>query len=98
MVEKIGRSYSGEIIPKRTKWIYTTSGLGRDAVYAMVSVFLITFITKAGYLQGNYEAMFATISGIIIGYRIFDAINDPFMGVIIENVILKPVNINRGFS
>lgn len=89
MVEKIGRSYSGEIIPKRTKWIYTTSGLGRDAVYAMVSVFLITFITKAGYLNGNYEAMFATISGIIIGYRIFDAVNDPFMGVIIEKCHFK---------
>ncbi|MCQ2795185.1 MAG: MFS transporter [Bacilli bacterium] len=86
----IGKTYKDEIIPRRTKWIYTVSGLGRDAVYAMVSVFLLTFITEAGYLAGdNFGAMFGVISGLIIGYRVFDAINDPFMGVIIEKAHMK---------
>lgn len=88
----ISRTYKDDIIPRRTKWIYTVSGLGRDAVYAMVSVFLLTFIQEAGYLSkdpAQYAAMFAVISGLIIGYRVFDAINDPFMGVIIEKVHFK---------
>lgn len=33
--------------------------------------------------------MFGVISGLVIGYRIFDALNDPFMGVIIEKVHFK---------
>lgn len=87
----ISKTYKDDIIPTRTKWVYTVSGLGRDAVYAMVSVFLLTFIQEAGYLSSGaeYAAMFAVISGLIIGYRVFDAVNDPFMGVIIEKVHFK---------
>jgi len=91
LVTNIGRTYDGDIIPSRTRWGYPLSALGREACYAIVSAFLLVFIQEAGYLgKGNdYTAQFAVISGLIIGYRIFDAINDPFMGVIIEKVHFK---------
>lgn len=86
--------YSGDNVPKKTKWLYSVAAIGRDGAYALVSLFLLTFIQYSGILTplgdvGQYAAMFAVISGLVIGYRIFDALNDPFMGVIIEKVHFK---------
>ena len=88
----IGKTYKGDIIPSRTRWIYCTSGIGRDALYAIVATFLLIFVKEAGYLpsdQAQYNAMFGVITALIIGYRFFDAVNDPFMGVIVEKAHLK---------
>jgi Na+/melibiose symporter-like transporter len=94
---KLFQTFEGDKIPKRTKWIYSVSAVGRDACYALVSLFLLTFIQFSGVLTpagagidgGQYAAMFAVISALVIGYRIFDALNDPFMGVIVEKVHSK---------
>ncbi len=94
---KFFATYDGDKVPKKTKWIYSVSAVGRDASYALVSLFLLTFIQFSGVLTpagstidaGEYAAMFAVISALVIGYRIFDALNDPFMGVLIEKVHSK---------
>ena len=83
------KTYEGDIIPRRTRIIYPISGLGRDAVYAIVTTFLLIFVQEAGYLNtkgSEYVAQFGVITGLIIAYRIFDAINDPLMGVLIEKI------------
>ena len=93
----ICETYSGNNVPKRTKWIYSTVATFRDACYALVSMFLITFIQYSGVLTRGlpasatseektalFVATFGVITALVIGYRIFDALNDPFMGVIIE--------------
>lgn len=74
------------MLDKRTKWCYTAGATGRDAAYAMVSLYLITYIQ---YTMKLTVAQFATISAIMIVCLIWDAINDPMMGIIIENSHMK---------
>lgn len=90
--DSAAKTYQGDIIPKKTRWIYPISGLGRDAVYAIVSTFLLIFVQEAGYLDTSgpeYVAQFGVITALIIAYRVFDAINDPLMGVLIEKIHFK---------
>ncbi|WP_167958777.1 glycoside-pentoside-hexuronide (GPH):cation symporter [Anaerosporobacter faecicola] len=75
-----------EKLDSRTKWTYSIGAVGRDMAYAMVSMFLITYIQ---YTMKLTVAQFSAISGIIIVCLIWDAFNDPLMGIIIENSKLK---------
>jgi lactose/raffinose/galactose permease len=56
--------------------------IGRDMFYAMESMFLVYFLTEVLDLS---DAMFLLVGGILTGLRIFDALNDPFMGLIVDN-------------
>ena len=69
------------------KWFFSLGGIGRDMSYALVGTFLLT------YLQFGVSmtlAQFTTLA-VLIGVlgRIWDAINDPIMGSLIENTNLK---------
>lgn len=89
---RISETYNGQTIPRRTKWTYSISGGFRDASYALISTLLLIFINESGCcigVHGDYGTMFAVISGLLIGFRIFDGINDPIMGVFIEKVHFK---------
>ncbi len=94
---KVNETFDGHVIPKKTKWLYSVSAAGRDAAYALVSMFLLTYIQYSGILTpagvevtaSQYAAMFGVISALVIVYRIFDALNDPFMGVLVEKVHMK---------
>ncbi len=71
---------------KRTKWSYTIGATGRDAAYALVSMYLMTYIQ---YTMKLTVSQFAVISAIIVICLVWDAINDPLMGIIIENCHFK---------
>ena len=85
------RTFEGEV-PRLTKWLYTSSGMFRDAAYQFVSMFLLTFVQFCA-LGGNsfeeYLAMYGVISIIVIILRIWDGVNDPIMGFIIEKCHFK---------
>lgn len=67
---------------QKNKWLFSTSGIGRDMVYQLIATFLLTYIQFGVSLT---LAQFTTLSIIIgVGGRIWDAINDPLMGAIIE--------------
>ncbi len=68
-------------VSARTRWTYTLGGIGRDMAYALYSTYLLTFIL---FTKGVDDKQFAAISVILIVCRIWDAINDPVMGGIIE--------------
>lgn len=55
--------------------------MGRDAVYCLINSYLLTFVLFTHSLDG---AQIAAITGIMIAARVFDALNDPIMGNIIE--------------
>jgi len=55
--------------------------MGRDAVYCLINSYLLTFVLFTHSLDG---AQLAAITGIMIAARVFDALNDPVMGNIIE--------------
>lgn len=70
----------------RNKWVYSLGGVGRDLAYSLYTYFLLTFIL---YTKDVTDGEFATISVIMIICRIWDGINDPIMGGIIENTRSK---------
>ena len=77
---------AAEVARKKTfnknKWIFSASGVGRDICYQLIATFLLTYIQFGVSLT---LAQFTMVSIIIgVGGRIWDAINDPFMGAIIE--------------
>ena len=72
-------------ISKRNKWCYSIGGL-RDVMYALVSTFLLVYIQ---YTVPLTNAQFASIGLIMTLCKVWDAINDPMMGTIIENAHLK---------
>ena len=85
------RTFEGEV-PKLTKWLYTSSGMFRDACYQFVSMFLLTFVQFCALGNTSYEeylAMYGAISIIVIVLRIWDGVNDPVMGYIIEKCHFK---------
>lgn len=71
---------------KRNKWSYCIGATGRDMAYTLVSMFLLNYIQ---YTMDLTVAQYATISGIIVVCLLWDAFNDPMMGIIIENANLK---------
>ena len=73
-------------LDKRTKWSYCVGATGRDMAYSLVSMFLLTYIQ---YTMELTVAQYATISAIVVVCLLWDAFNDPMMGIIIENAHLK---------
>lgn len=85
-------TYEGNDIPKRTKWVYSVSGMFRDALYALVSGFLTNYIMYSGVLSPNaeeYNAQIGVINALFIVFLIWDGINDPLFGIILERCHLK---------
>lgn len=72
-----------ERIYRRNKWTYSVSGIGRDMMYTLVATFLMTYIQFSGL--GLTQGQFFTIGIILVFGRIWDGINDPIMGSIVEN-------------
>lgn len=73
-------------ITKRNKWCYSVGCIGRDMLFILVSMFILGYIQ---YTMNLTVIQFSVISVIMIAARVWDAINDPMMGVIIENSRLK---------
>ena len=66
----------------RTKWSYCIGATGRDAAYALVSMYLILYVQ---YTMNLSSVQFAVISAAMIVCMVWDAVNDLLMGIIIEN-------------
>lgn len=66
---------------KKNLLYFPLGTVGRDAVYCLINSYLLTFVLFTHSLTG---AQIAAITGIMIAARVFDALNDPIMGNIIE--------------
>ncbi|VEU82441.1 glycoside-pentoside-hexuronide (GPH):cation symporter [Acholeplasma hippikon] len=75
-----------EKISLKTKLTYSMTGMGRDLIYTLYSTYLLVFLTSAIGLS-NFEL--GAISVIIALSRIWDAVNDPMMGILIDNTKSK---------
>lgn len=69
-------------IRKRNMIMYPLGTVGRDMVYCLVTNFLLTFIL---FTKGLTSAQLGAVTAIMVAARVFDALNDPVMGNIIEN-------------
>lgn len=62
---------------------FATSAFGRSMIYTLMSTYLLIFYTDAAGIQPTHA------SWIIFGARIFDAANDPVMGMIADRTKTK---------
>lgn len=65
---------------------YPLGTVGRDMTYCLVTSFLLTYIM---FTRSLTNAQLAAVTGIMVFARVFDALNDPIMGNIIESTRTK---------
>ena len=66
---------------KRNLILFPVGTIGRDAIYYLFTNCLMTFVLFTRTLT---NAQFGAITAIVVAARIFDGLNDPIMGNIIE--------------
>ena len=71
---------------KKNLIMFPLGTVGRDMVYTLVTNYLLTFILFTKQLTNG---QLGAITAIMVGARIFDALNDPIMGDIIEHTRTK---------
>ena len=91
IIMKINTTFSGNKVPRTTKILYPLCGVGRDMLYTLFSLFLLVYITytMTGDATSSYEHKMLAITIILVVYRIWDGINDPMIGALIENTNMK---------
>ena len=73
-------------IKKRNLWFFPLGTVGRDMMYNLVTSYLLTFVLFTHQLSA---AQLSAITAIMVAARVFDALNDPIMGNIIERTRTK---------
>ncbi|SJL83376.1 melibiose:sodium transporter MelB [Vibrio palustris] len=66
-------------VPLKTKLSYGLGAFGKDLACAPIYIFLMFYFTDVVGLPGAY------VGSIFLAARIFDAITDPLMGVVVDN-------------
>lgn len=88
----LARTYEGNKVPKFTKWFYPWSTLFRDMCYTLVGTFLLQYTYTSGVLSTNLETYQTQMHIITIAMMIcliWDGLNDPIMGFIVEKFHFK---------
>lgn len=67
---------------KRNHYTFGLGTIGRDMLYTLVSMYLMFYLTDV--LQLSNKTL-AWVSAWILVCRVFDAFNDPVMGVVVDN-------------
>lgn len=67
---------------KSNRFTFGVGTIGRDMSYTLISMYLMFYLTDVLDLNAR---MILILTAIIVSIRVFDAFNDPFMGVIIDN-------------
>lgn len=67
---------------KRNRYMFGLGTVGRDMMYTMVSMYLIFFLTEVLNLP---DSTMWWMTGAMTILRVFDAVNDPIMGLLVDN-------------
>lgn len=66
----------------RNTWAFGLGTVGRDMVYALVSMFLVFYLSDV--IQVPNSTMW-WLTGLILATRLLDAFLDPIMGTVVDN-------------
>lgn len=69
-------------VTRRNRYGFGVGTIGRDTAYTLVSLYLLFYLSDV--LRVSTEA-FAGVTIVMVLARVFDAVSDPFIGVIIDN-------------
>ena len=67
---------------RRNIWGFGLGTLGRDMVATLVTMFLLVYLTEVVQVS---NATLGAITVVLVVMRLFDAVNDPVMGYIVDN-------------
>lgn len=67
---------------KRNRIAFGLGTIGRDMLFTLISMYLMVYLTEILDLP---DSVMWWMTGILTVLRIFDAVNDPFMGYIVDN-------------
>jgi len=70
----------------RNRFCFGLGTIGRDMFYTLVSMFVMVYITEALGVDNKTLAIMTTM---LLVLRIIDAVNDPVMGLIVDNTHTK---------
>lgn len=68
--------------PVRNRYGFGIGTIGRDASYTLVSMYLIFYLSDVLRVSA---AVLGAVTVVLVVARVFDAISDPVMGVIVDN-------------
>lgn len=88
-MSRVSKTFTGNKVPRLTKFLYPFSGIFRDACYALVGSFLVQYAMNSGVLNTDSKiaaSQFGVITVAMMIALIWDGINDPIMGFIVEKV------------
>jgi len=71
---------------KKNMLFYPIGTIGRDMMYSLVNNYLLTYIL---FTKSLTNAQLGAVTAIMVAARIFDGLNDPIMGNIIERTRTK---------
>ncbi len=66
----------------KNKYCFGLGTVGRDMLYSLVSMYLLFYLTEILDLPNS---VMWWMTGILTALRIFDALNDPVMGLLVDN-------------
>ena len=71
---------------KKNLLMFPLGTVGRDMMYTLVTSYLLTFIL---FTRNLTAAQLGAVTAVMVASRVFDALNDPIMGNIIERTRTK---------
>ncbi len=71
---------------RRNRIFFGLGTVGRDMMYTMLGSYLLVYLTEVLDLP---DATMWWLSGILVVLRMFDALNDPLMGMLVDNMDSK---------
>ena len=72
---------SDNIRTRKNLWMFPLGTVGRDMIYTLFTNFILTYIL---FTRSLTAAQLSAVTAIMVAARVFDALNDPIMGNIIE--------------
>ena len=88
----VNQTFTGNNVPKLTRILYPWSGIFRDACYALIGTFLMQYAITSGVLSTNpaeFQSQYGVITIAMMIALVWDGINDPIMGFILEKCHFK---------
>ncbi len=89
----LSRTYSGDLAPKSTRFVYSFVSTFRDALLQFVSLFLLLYIQFASPLGNesleNYETMYLIITIGLVFIKVLSGLLAPITSYLIDISILK---------
>ena len=70
----------------RNRFGFGIGTIGRDAGYTLISMFLLFYLSD---ILSVSTPVFASVTVILVAVRVFDAVIDPFVGVLVDNTRSK---------